>query len=160
MGVIALLTFSNTLGLRYGKLIQNVFTKTGRWAVCLCWGFFLEETPPRCTQISVARGMHAGSTLWSLFSADSWHNNAFAAAEVKQPERNVRLAMVIGATVVIVLYVLANIAYLVTLPLEAIQHAPADRLGTATLRAIFPGVLRSWRRPSWSRPSARSTPSP
>ena len=66
--------------------------------------------------------MRAGSTLWSLFSADSWHNNAFAAAEVKQPERNVRLAMVIGATVVIVLYVLANIAYLVTLPLEAIQH--------------------------------------
>ena len=35
---------------------------------------------------------------------------------------------------------LANIAYLVTLPLEAIQHAPADRVGTATLQAIFPGV--------------------
>jgi len=35
---------------------------------------------------------------------------------------------------------LANIAYLVTLPLEAIQHAPADRVGTATLRAIFPSA--------------------
>ena len=60
------------------------------------------------------------SQTGSLFSADSWHNIAFAAAEVKNPERNVTLAMVIGATVVIVLYVLANIAYLVTLPLEAI----------------------------------------
>jgi len=75
-----------------------------------------------------------------LFSADSWHNIAFAAGEVKRPERNVTLAMVIGATVVIVLYLLANVAYLVTLPLEAIQHAAADRVGTATLQAIVPGI--------------------
>jgi len=45
---------------------------------------------------------------------------------------------VIGATLVITLYILANVAYLFTLPLPAIQHAPADRVGTATLRAIFP----------------------
>jgi APA family basic amino acid/polyamine antiporter len=73
-----------------------------------------------------------------LFSADSWHNIAFAAAEVKRAERNVTLAMVLGATMVIALYLLANVAYLFTLPLSAIQHAPADRVGTATLRAIFP----------------------
>jgi APA family basic amino acid/polyamine antiporter len=42
--------------------------------------------------------------------------------------------------VVISLYLLANIAYLVTLPLSAIQHAPADRVGTAVLQAIFPGI--------------------
>jgi APA family basic amino acid/polyamine antiporter len=43
-----------------------------------------------------------------------------------------------GASIVIALYILANLAYLVTLPLEAIQHAAADRVGTATLQAIFP----------------------
>jgi APA family basic amino acid/polyamine antiporter len=80
------------------------------------------------------------SQTGSLFSADSWHNIAFAAGEVKRPQRNVTLAMVIGTTVVIALYILANIAYLVTLPLAAIQHAPADRVGTATLKVIFPGV--------------------
>jgi APA family basic amino acid/polyamine antiporter len=48
--------------------------------------------------------------------------------------------MVIGATTVIVLYLLANVAFLLTLPLEAIQHAPADRVGTATLQAVFPGA--------------------
>jgi APA family basic amino acid/polyamine antiporter len=48
--------------------------------------------------------------------------------------------MVIGTVLVITLYMLANVAYLVTLPLEAIQHAPADRVGTATLQAIFPGA--------------------
>src|SRR5207237_471102 len=79
------------------------------------------------------------SQTGSLFSADSWHNIAFAAGEVRNPERNVTRAMVIGTIVVITLYLLANLAYLLTLPLEAIQHAPSDRLGTATLQPIFPG---------------------
>jgi basic amino acid/polyamine antiporter, APA family len=80
------------------------------------------------------------SQTGSLFSADSWHNIAFAAGEVKRSERNVTLAMVIGTIVVIVLYLLANFAYLATLTLQQIQHAPADRVGTATLQAIFPGA--------------------
>src|ERR1700678_251257 len=164
IGVILLLTFSNTLGLRYGKLIQNVFTvtKTGALGGLIVLGIlygrntaavtanFAAAWHPRNVD-SLGRGLDATtmfglfvaiclSQTGSLFSADSWHNIAFAAAEVKRPERNVTLAMVIGASMVIGLYLLANVAYLVTLPLEAIQHAPADRVGTATLRAIFPGV--------------------
>ena len=38
------------------------------------------------------------------------------------------------------LYLLANVAYLVTLPFDQIQHAPGDRVATATLNAIFPGL--------------------
>ena len=38
------------------------------------------------------------------------------------------------------LYLLANVAYLVTLPLSAIQHAPSDRVATATLETIVPGL--------------------
>jgi APA family basic amino acid/polyamine antiporter len=48
--------------------------------------------------------------------------------------------MVIGTVVVILLYLLANLAYLTTLPLSAIQHAPSDRVATATLRVILPGI--------------------
>ena len=79
------------------------------------------------------------SQTGSLFAADSWHNIAFAAGEVKRPERNVTLAMVI-VRLVVTLYLLANVAYLVTLPLPQIQQAIADRVGTATLQAIFPGT--------------------
>src|SRR5207302_5713898 len=78
------------------------------------------------------------SQTGSLFAADSWHNIAFAAGEVRHPEKNVTRAMVIGTVAVISLYLLANLAYLVTLPLDVIQHAPSDRVGTATLQAIFP----------------------
>ena len=38
------------------------------------------------------------------------------------------------------MYLLANVAYLATLPFARIQHAPADRVATATLDAIFPGA--------------------
>jgi basic amino acid/polyamine antiporter, APA family len=162
--VIVLLTFSNTLGLRYGKLVQNVFTvaKTGALFGLIVLGIFMGRnvavwrtnfaSPWHPSGVDMlGRGLTAStafgvfvaiclSQTGSLFSADSWHNIAFAAPEVKQPERNVTRAMVIGATVVIGLYILANVAYLVTLPLAGIQHAPADRVGTATLTAIFPGV--------------------
>jgi len=164
IGVIGLLTFSNTLGLRYGRLIQNVFTiaKTAALGGLIVLGILFGRNasalhanfaaPWRVGAVdSLGVGLTAAtmtglfvalclSQTGSLFSADSWHNIAFAAGEVKRPERNVTLAMVIGATLVIVLYLLANVAYLVTLPLEAIQHAPSDRVGTATLQVIVPGL--------------------
>jgi APA family basic amino acid/polyamine antiporter len=77
------------------------------------------------------------SQVGSLFSADAWNNITFAAAEVKDPRRTLPLALGAGTTLVIGLYVLANVSYLVTLPLTAIQHAPDDRVATAALEHIF-----------------------
>jgi len=163
ISVIAFLTLSNTLGLRYGKLIQNVFTvaKTGALSALILLGILVGRNSA-ALHANFSRPWHTPGfdspagigtvAVWglftaiclsqtgSLFSADSWHNIAFAAGEVKQPERNVTRAMVIGTIVVIALYLLANVAYLFTLPLQAIQSAPSDRVGTATLNAIFPGL--------------------
>ncbi len=75
----------------------------------------------------------------SLFSADAWYNVTYVAGEVREPKRNVPLSMAVGAILVIVLYLLANVAYLTTLPFEAIQNAPDDRVGTAALSAKFGG---------------------
>ncbi len=162
VAVIALLTLTNTLGLRYGKLIQNVFTvaKTGALFGLIVLGIFFGRNPAAIRfnwsspwqphgldslasglSVTTMSGLFVAlclSQTGSLFSADSWHNIAFAAGEVKRPERNVTFAMVIGTVVVITLYMLANVAYLLTLSLQDIQHAPADRVGTATLTAIFP----------------------
>ena len=76
----------------------------------------------------------------SLFSADAWNNITFVAGEVKDPRRTVPIAMAAGTGLVIVLYLLANVSYLVTLPLYAIQHAPDDRVATAALQTIFGGA--------------------
>jgi APA family basic amino acid/polyamine antiporter len=73
----------------------------------------------------------------SLFSADAWNNITFTAGEVKNPRRDVPLSLALGTGIVITLYLLANLAYLVTLPLAQIQTAPDDRVATATLGVIF-----------------------
>jgi APA family basic amino acid/polyamine antiporter len=52
----------------------------------------------------------------------------------------VPLSLALGTSIVIGLYLLANVAYLVTLPIEMIQGAPGDRVATTMLEAIFPGV--------------------
>jgi APA family basic amino acid/polyamine antiporter len=73
----------------------------------------------------------------SLFSSDAWNNITFTAGEVKEPKRNIPLSLAAGTGLVITLYILANVAYLCTLPLHAIQTAPDDRVATAALQVIF-----------------------
>ncbi len=73
----------------------------------------------------------------SLFSSDAWNNITFTAGEVKNPKRNIPLSLAAGTGMVIGLYLLANVAYLCTLPLHQIQTAPDDRVATAALQAIF-----------------------
>ena len=75
----------------------------------------------------------------SLFSADAWNNITFTAGEVKDPKRNIPLSLALGTGLVIALYLLANVAYLVSLPIEAIQQVPSDRVASATADVIFPG---------------------
>ena len=73
----------------------------------------------------------------SLFSADAWNNITFTAGEVKEPKRNVPLSLALGVGIVIVLYILANVAYACMLPLTQIQSAPDDRVATAALQSMF-----------------------
>jgi APA family basic amino acid/polyamine antiporter len=74
----------------------------------------------------------------SLFAADSWHDITFAADEVRDPQRTLPRALAIGSVLVIVLYLLANVAYLAVVPMHALQNASEDRVATAMLRVVFP----------------------
>ena len=73
----------------------------------------------------------------SLFSSDAWNNITFTAGEVKEPRRNLPLSLALGTGLVITLYLLANLAYLCVLPLDKIQHAADDRVGTAAMQVMF-----------------------
>jgi basic amino acid/polyamine antiporter, APA family len=87
----------------------------------------------------------------SLFSADSWNNITFTAGEVKRPQRNIPLSLVLGTGFVLTVYFLSSVAYLMILPLHGdphgatvftrgIQYAAEDRVGTAALEQLFPQV--------------------
>ncbi len=162
VAVIVLLTWTNARGLQYGKIVQNVFTTAKLGAlfalivIGLIFGWNANAvhanfgnlwTPHNFTPISA--GLSAATAFGllvaicvsqsgSLFSADAWHDITFAGAEVHDPRRTLPIALAGGTVTVIVLYLLANLAYLGTLPLSAIQHAPSDRVATAMLSAIFP----------------------
>jgi len=164
ISMIALLTWANTRGLQYGRIIQNIFTttKTGALAavILLSFAFGWNATVVQSnfgdlwttrTVAPITPGLTAAtgyglfiaicvSQTGSLFAADAWNNITFASGEVKDPRRNVPLSMALGAIMVVFLYWLCNVAYLVTLPFDAIQNVPGDRVGAATLDAIFPGT--------------------
>ncbi|PYS22171.1 MAG: amino acid transporter [Acidobacteria bacterium] len=72
-----------------------------------------------------------------LFAQSAWNNVTFTGGEVENPGRNLPRSLLIGCGVVVGLYLLANLAYVVTLPLSAIQSAPQNRVGTAAMEAIF-----------------------
>jgi basic amino acid/polyamine antiporter, APA family len=87
----------------------------------------------------------------SLFSSDSWNNITFTAGEVKRPQRNIPLSLVLGTGFVLIAYFLASTAYMMVLPLHGdphgtttlargIQYATEDRIGTAALTQIFPHI--------------------
>jgi APA family basic amino acid/polyamine antiporter len=150
--IIALLTWVNTRGLREAKWVQNVFTfaKTGALLALILLGITIGRNAEAISTnfSNMFLGMPTGTTLilafgaamvGSLFSSDAWNNVTFAAAEVKNPSRNLPLALAIGTGAVTLMYLLANLAYLSALPLPELQNAPQDRVGTLLLQNIFGG---------------------
>src|SRR6185436_12583424 len=71
-----------------------------------------------------------------LFAQSAWNNVTFTGGEVRDPGRNLPRALLIGCVGVVALYLLANVAYVVTLPLVAIQQAEQNRVATAVMRTI------------------------
>jgi APA family basic amino acid/polyamine antiporter len=165
LAMIALLTFMNTRGLNLGKLIQNIFTtaKTGALIALVVLGIIVGVKSGAGTEnfrdlwtlrgglqdvgagltAATAFGLFVGICVAqtnSLFSADAWNNITFIAGEVKEPRRNIPLSLAFGTLVVIGLYLLANVAYLATLPFASIQNAPSDRVASETANVIFPGA--------------------
>ena len=162
IAIVALLTWTNSRGLEYGRIVQNLFTsaKTIGLAGLILTGLVFGRNAAaihanfhgmfRFGAFEPSLGVAAGSVFGllvalsvaqsgSMFSADAWHDITLVAGEVRNPGRNLPLALVLGCTSVIVLYLLANLAYLSVLPLDAIQHAPSDRVATAMVERAFPG---------------------
>ena len=171
--IILLLTVTNTRGLKTGKLIQNTFTFTktvalagliilgltlgwskgqgvgavwtSRW-----WDSWANGWTPQSAQadIAVVGGLAlvmllGRAMVGPLFAQSAWNNVTFTGSEVREPGRNLPRALLTGCGIVVALYLLANLAYVVTLPLASIQSAPESRVATAAMQAILgaPGTV-------------------
>jgi basic amino acid/polyamine antiporter, APA family len=148
--VVILLTIVNTRGIRTGATVQNVFTfaKVASLLGLVGLGFLLGRNPQAITanftdfwrgaDWSFATVALVGSAMVGpLFSADAWNNVTFTAGEVRNPKRNLPLALGLGVGVVVILYLACNFIYLSVLTLPQIQTAPEDRVATAVVSAMF-----------------------
>ncbi len=174
---IILLTITNIRGVKLGKTIQTFFTSTkliALFGLIICgiivgyksdifshnlsgmWDASTTTTtaddkgilsilPLTGMGILTALGV---AMVGSLFSSDAWNNVTFIAGEIKNPQRNIPLALFFGTLIVTIIYLLANIVYLMVLPIHGtpeasdvmgrgIQFATSRRVGTAATSMIF-----------------------
>ena len=159
--MIVVLTLLNIRGVTLGAAIQTVFSvaKIGALAALVLLGLTLFRRP----DVAAANFSNFwGTGVWtvavlpvigaamvgSLFSADAWNNVTFAAAEVRDPTKNLPRALALGTGMVCGLYILANVAYLNVLPFygdpngadalaRGIQYAAQDRVGTAAIEVAL-----------------------
>jgi APA family basic amino acid/polyamine antiporter len=146
--LMVFLTFINTRGLRFAKLVQNIFTSAKTLAlvglILVCVILYNADAVARnfgdlwtirgqseiesglgfIPTVSAASGTFGlfiafcAAQVGSIFAADGWYYITFTAGEVRNPRRNIPLSLLAGTALVITLYLLANVAYLSTLPLE------------------------------------------
>lgn len=162
MGLIIFLTYTNSKGIKGGKLIQTTFTTTKLVSLfgLIILGFFLAkesfwsqnwqtgfdanqlQKDGSWTSISgtVLIGAIAAAMVGSIFSSDAWNNVTFIAGEIKNPKKNIGLALFFGTLIVTLIYVSANLMYLNVLPLkgtDSIAFPEGERVAVAASNAIF-----------------------
>jgi basic amino acid/polyamine antiporter, APA family len=141
IGVIAILAIINYLGVRVGGDVQVATTlvKVGLIAAIVVIGLG--------SGIGSAENYHSSTAapggilgffaalVGALWAYDGWNNVTMVASEVRRPQRNLPLALIVGTLTVIAVYVLTNLAYFYVLPAGAV--ASTDRVAAEMMRKIL-----------------------
>lgn len=146
---IAVVAFFNYSGLKWGSLVQNVTTvaKVGglMFVILVAFALGIPETggnfvpaAPAGSFTTAAFGLALISVLWAF---DGWADLSFVGGEVKEPRRNIPRALIVGTLGVIVIYLLANLAYLSVLSIDEMRDAPLVAAETAARVLGRPGEL-------------------
>ena len=153
--LIAVLTCVNVIGLRWGTLLQNVstWTKFTAMAAFVLLGFAIgkghwSNFHPHgvsltlglsATQFISALGVGLIAVYWAY---DGWVYITWVAGEVKNPRRNVPLAMVLGVLAVGVIYVAMNMTYIYAMPVNEIAHH--ETIAHAAAAVLFSPSAAVW----------------
>lgn len=147
---ILIATAINILGAKLSETFANIFTilkLLGIGALVLIGVYFAISSggeldwsaePHRPLGLSAALALAFVGVLWSF---GGWHHVSYLAGEAINPKRTVPFAMVLGALIVSITYLLSNIAYLFLLPMEELMQSSA--VAADALEKILPagGIL-------------------
>ncbi len=147
--ICCLLTYINSRGIKYGVITQNIFTITKVLSIVgvIVFGIFLgcnidviTENFPYLLKLSdfsfPTLEVISTATVGAIFAMVTWNNITFISAEVKEPEKNIPQALLWGVLIVMILYLLINILYVFSIPIEQIKTAPEDIVAVVLMQNI------------------------
>ena len=152
--LIAIVTYVNVVGLRWGTLLQNISTWTKFAAMAAFvglgfligkgdWSNFHSQGPLNVGlspgQLISALGVGLIAVFWAY---DGWVYITWVAGEVKEPRKNVPLAMVLGVLVVGTIYIAMNLTYMYALPMKEI--ATHETIANAAATVLFSPRAAVW----------------
>ena len=165
LGSVLLLSVVNVLGVQPGAATQNIFTvlKLAALAALLAAAVIMPAAtmpafPPPIASTTLSAPTTFGAILLAmstalvpvLFSYGGWQQTNFVAEEMRDPERTLPRALVLGVLIVVVVYLGANVAYLRALGVDglALSTAPAADMmsriaGEGGRRLIAAGIAAS-----------------
>jgi APA family basic amino acid/polyamine antiporter len=169
IGSIMILTVLNSRGVQNGKILQLIFALIVLGlAIGLKTDVFMQNFDHMWDAYKTIQlpsgeldtiplsgfalmGALGATIINSLFSSDAWNNVTFIAGEIKDPKKNIPKSLFFGTTIVTIIYILANLAYLALLPKggdptaadavgQGIMFAANDRVGAGAASVIFGGL--------------------
>jgi APA family basic amino acid/polyamine antiporter len=144
LGVIAVFTVVNILGLRLAARLQNLLTglKLGILGIFLALAFTAGHghwsnftlAATRTSPHSVS-GQFAVSLIFVMFAYSGWNAATYVAEEMRTPERTLPAALLLGTGLVVSFYLALNVAFIYALPLESLKGVV--RVAAAAASALF-----------------------
>ncbi len=156
IGCILFLTYINCRGVRSGKLVQNLFTvaKMGGLGIMIVLLFakghpvqlIPQEFWPKQGFGSFPTAAFGIALIGVLWAYEGWHVISFTASEMKDPQRTLPRSLIYGTVIMVIVYMLANLAYYSVLNRSQILQsdavaATAVRLAVGTTATAFLSVL-------------------
>ncbi len=152
--IIIFLTIINIRGVKVGAYLQSISTTAKVIALLIVTGvaFFAGSHIGSIANWSGVTDAGASLSGWSLIGAigtaitgafwayDGWGNVAYIGGEVKEPEKTLPRAIILGTIIFILLYIVINLAYLYILPIGKLATVPDDRLASEMVTAVIGGI--------------------
>ena len=141
ISAIVVVMILNVLRAKFGEIFSNIFTglKIAGILIIILVGLIFGDTEYSFSPVAFTSSSGSGLSAFGvaltgvLFSYGGWQHASYLAGETKNPTRNVPIAMITGALIVTIIYLLVNTGYMMLLPVEDIvtsQKVAADAVST------------------------------
>jgi basic amino acid/polyamine antiporter, APA family len=148
---IVLMAAVNIAGVKFSAMVQNTTTIAKYFGLVLIVLLALALGIPRTHGANFTPALPPGSFTGAMFGLalvsvlwayDGWADLTFISGEVKDPRRNLPRALILGAVAVMVIYLLANVAYLSVFSVEQVRHSP--RVAADVAQSLIGGPGRTF----------------